>query len=115
MKANPGGNTTQINGRLDHQRGLRFIRNALEQASSFGTGVVGKLKKIRMAGKTGTAAWRKITWRTHGWYIGFWPARRPLFCLVVFVHQGDGSHQAAELAFAVARKVESAAKKCRLQ
>jgi cell division protein FtsI/penicillin-binding protein 2 len=100
----PGGPPTKIRGELTDSAALRYIRDAMEEASTFGTGYAQRLKKLHLAGKTGTSAWLKKEWKTHAWYIGFAPHRTPLVALVVFIYDGQGSKEAA----AVARKVMEA-------
>jgi len=101
---NPGGEPTKVRGELTDSAALRYIRDAMEEASTFGTGYAQRLKRLRLAGKTGTSAWLKKEWKTHAWYIGFAPYRTPLVALVVFIYDGQGSKEAA----AVARKVMEA-------
>ncbi len=112
-RAHPGGGPAPQRGVLPGSRALRFIRDAMEEASAFGTGSDQKLGRLRMAGKTGTAAWRKVEWRTHGWYMGFWPLRRPMLVIVVFVHKGFGSTEAAALARTVMTRVIETLPACR--
>jgi cell division protein FtsI/penicillin-binding protein 2 len=111
-ESDPGGPATSQRGVLADSQALRFLLDALEQASAFGTGAEGQLGRLAVAGKTGTAAWRNVSWRTHGWYMGVWPARRPLFALVVFVHKGFGSHEAAAAARAIVERVNQAWDAC---
>jgi cell division protein FtsI/penicillin-binding protein 2 len=110
--ANPQGGPTPVRGELKDIPTLRFIRDALEQASSYGTGRTQKLYELRLAGKTGTAAWDGVNWRTHAWYIGFAPCRHPLLSLVVFTYEGTGSKEAAALARKVIVTAYQAMKDC---
>jgi cell division protein FtsI/penicillin-binding protein 2 len=94
----PGEEKTPLRGELTDVAALRFVRDAMEEASAFGTGHAQRLSRLHLAGKTGTSAWVDKEWKTHAWYIGFAPARNPLVALVVFVHDGQGAKEAAALA-----------------
>ena len=85
-------------GFVGNSQALEFIRHAMVQASQFGTGSQQSLYELGLAGKTGTAQWKDVPWRTHGWYVGYWPMQRPAFAVVAFVFSGTGSHEAAGLA-----------------
>ncbi len=111
-KAAPGAGPTPQRGVVPGAEQLRYLRDSLEEASTFGTGALQHLRRLRMAGKTGTAAWRKVEWRTHGWYMGFWPMRDPQLALVVFVHKGFGSKEAAAVARTVLEHVTRALPAC---
>jgi penicillin-binding protein 2 len=109
----PAGSATPRRGLLSGAQQLRLLRAAMREASAFGTGAAAGLGRLGVAGKTGTAGWDLTPWRTHGWFVGFWPANRPELALVVFVHRGTGGGTAAPLAAAVVRAVESARRRCR--
>ncbi len=113
--ADPGQGPTPVRGELKDTAALRFIRDALEQVSIYGTGRTLRLYDLRLAGKTGTAAWGGVNWRTHAWYMGFAPDRRPLLSLVVFVHDGTGSKEAASLAKKIIVAAYQAMKACGVQ
>ena len=49
-------------------------------------------------GKTGTGGFMGPVTKTHGWFIGFAPAKRPEIAIVVFIHRGRGSEDAAPVA-----------------
>jgi len=107
-----GGASLPPRGVLGAPEALRFLRGAMEEASAFGTGSRARLGRLGLAGKTGTTAWQSVSWRTHAWYVGFWPAHRPAFALVVFVHEGQGADEAAGLAGRVVERVEQARAAC---
>jgi len=106
----PGGGPPR--GVAGDPEALRYLRAALEEASAFGTGSRARLGPLGLAGKTGTTAWEEVPWRTHAWYVGFWPARRPTHALVVFVHEGQGAEEAAGLAGRLVERVERARAAC---
>lgn len=110
--ADPGGAKTPQRGVIVDARALEFLRNGMQEASTFGTGAAQKLGRLGMAGKTGTSAWRKVEWRSHGWYMGFWPLRSPQLAVVTFVHQGIGSTEAAAVARMVLKKTLEAKTAC---
>lgn len=111
-RADPPGDRTPMRGELSNPAALRFIRDALEEGSTFGTGTAQRLRKLRLAGKTGTAAW-SVGYKTHAWYMGFAPFRNPLVVLVVFVHDGQGSKEGAAIARSVMEAVYPALEACR--
>ena len=110
-RKDPAGGEAPVRGELPDPAALRFIRDALEEGSTFGTGTAQKLRKLRLAGKTGTAAW-SVGYKTHAWYMGFAPFRRPRLVVVVFVHDGQGSKEGAAVARAVMEKVYAAMETC---
>lgn len=111
-RASPEAGPTPQRGVVPGAQQLRYLRDSLEEASTFGTGAVQHLRRLRMAGKTGTAAWQKVEWRTHGWYMGFSPMRDPQLALVVFVHKGFGSKEAAAVARTVMEKIVAVLPTC---
>ncbi len=111
-RADPSGGTAPIRGELSNPDALRFIRDALEEGSTFGTGTAQRLRKLRLAGKTGTAGW-SVGYKTHAWYMGFTPFRKPRLVLAVFVYEGQGSKEAAALARSVMERVYQALEECR--
>ena len=111
-RADPQGKATTVRGELQNPAALRFIRDALEEGSTFGTGTAQRLRKLRLAGKTGTAAW-SVGWKTHAWYMGFAPFRNPRVVLVVFVHDGQGSKEGAAVARSVMEMVHIAMEACK--
>jgi len=110
----PGGRRTRQRGVLEDARALRFLRDAMEEASTFGTGQAQRLRRLGLAGKTGTAAWPR-GWKTHAWYVGFAPCRAPRVALCVFVHEGMGSREAAALARKVMEAVYQEMRHCGLE
>jgi cell division protein FtsI/penicillin-binding protein 2 len=108
----PQGGPAPVRGELPNPDALRFIRDTLEEGSTFGTGTAQRLRKLRLAGKTGTAAW-SVGYKTHAWYMGFAPFRSPRVVLVVFVHDGQGSKEAAAVARSVMEKFYTAMEECR--
>jgi cell division protein FtsI/penicillin-binding protein 2 len=108
----PAGDVAPVRGELSDPAALRFIRDALEEGSTFGTGTAQRLRKLRLAGKTGTAAWT-VGYKTHAWYMGFAPFRDPRVVLVVFVYEGQGAKEAAAVARSVMENVYQALETCR--
>ena len=49
---------------------------------------------LQIAGKTGTAQTRG---KSHGWFIGFFPYKRPKYTICVFIENGGSSHEAVEV------------------
>lgn len=110
-REDPAGGPAPVRGELSDPAALRFIRNALEEGSTFGTGTAQRLRKLRLAGKTGTAAW-SVGYKTHAWYMGFAPFRDPRVVLVVFVYEGQGAKEAAAVARTLIEKVYDALETC---
>jgi cell division protein FtsI/penicillin-binding protein 2 len=52
---------------------------------------------MKIAGKTGTSLVEEGPWR-HGWFAGYAPAEKPRIALVVFLEQGHGPSDAANVA-----------------
>ncbi|MBN2497540.1 MAG: hypothetical protein JXR96_23305 [Deltaproteobacteria bacterium] len=114
-RAHPGDGPGGRRGVLEDAGALRFIRTALEEASTFGTGSGVRLARLGVAGKTGTAAWEKVSWRTHAWYMGYAPMRAPALALVVFVFDGQGSTDAAAAAREIVERGYAQWKACRAE
>jgi cell division protein FtsI/penicillin-binding protein 2 len=110
-RKDPAGKAAPVRGELSDPVALRFIRDAMEEGSTFGTGTAQRLRKLRLAGKTGTAAWT-VGYKTHAWYMGFAPFRNPRLVLVVFVYQGQGAKEAAAVARTLIEKVYEALETC---
>jgi cell division protein FtsI/penicillin-binding protein 2 len=66
----------------------------LEQSVEYGMAHAAYVDKIKIAGKTGTAASRSSA-RTHGFFAGYAPAEKPEVVLVVFLARGTGGDAAA--------------------
>jgi len=110
-RADPAGGPAPVRGELSDPEALRFIRDALEEGSTFGTGTAQQLRKLRLAGKTGTAAW-SVGYKTHAWYMGFAPFCKPQLVLVVFVYEGQGAKEAAAVARTLIENVYAALETC---
>ncbi len=96
-----------------HPNTLSFIREALLGVvnENRGTGRRARLKKIKVAGKTGTvqvigrkqaARWKKdeipYKYRDHAWFVGFAPFENPEIAVAVIIeHGGHGGSAAAPI------------------
>jgi penicillin-binding protein 2 len=100
--------------RLDVSRTtIAIVRRALREAVESGTGRAAKLKKVSVAGKTGTAqVFRHSAGidsdelpkeeRDHAWFVGYAPAEDPMIAFAVVVeHGGHGGTSAAPVARSV--------------
>jgi cell division protein FtsI/penicillin-binding protein 2 len=78
------------------------MREAMEQAVSWGTAKEGGVRGVRVAGKTGTAEFGPRfadgSHETHAWYSGFAPAGDPQIAVTVFLERGVGAINAAPVA-----------------
>ncbi|HAN30928.1 MAG TPA: penicillin-binding protein 2 [Myxococcales bacterium] len=90
---------------------LKAIHVGLKRVVESGTARKSQLKKVVMAGKTGTAEAAQrakpgtppdiVRWLKddHAWFVGFAPADKPRVVVAVFVeHGGHGGHVAAPIA-----------------
>jgi len=76
---------------------LAWVRYALEQTVSRGTGKAARLPGIRVAGKTGTA--QNPHGEDHAWFMAYAPAEDPAVAIVILVENaGSGSSEAAPVA-----------------
>ncbi|MBZ0273566.1 penicillin-binding protein 2 [bacterium] len=97
------------------ERNIRAVQDALAGVVNDwgGTGKRAKMKKVRVAGKTGTAQVRNMKARTHwsllpyeardhAWFVGYAPAEDPeLVVSVIAEHSGHGGVYAAPVVKAV--------------
>lgn len=69
-----------------------------------GTGKKAQIKKVKVAGKTGTA--ENPHGDDHAWFVGFAPAQKPKIAIVVFVENGgSGGKVAAPIAKKIMKTV----------
>ncbi len=87
------------------QSNYEVIRNALIDCVNTGTGQASKLKKVQVAGKTGSAEVSGYAKSTHGWFASFAPAHDPEIVVVVFA---EGAGHGGSVAAPVAKKIYQA-------
>jgi penicillin-binding protein 2 len=76
---------------------LAWIRYALEQTVSRGTGKAAQVPGVRVAGKTGTA--QNPHGEDHAWFMAYAPCEDPEVAVVILVENGgSGSSEAAPIA-----------------
>ena len=75
----------------------KTVLAGLRGSTDYGLGQNAKPERLTVAGKTGTASDPGTSY-THAWFAGFAPAEKPEIVVVVFVNQGRGSVEAAQLA-----------------
>ncbi len=76
-----------------------IVGKGLKAAVSFPDGtahVLYSVDGVKVAGKTGTAQ-SKPGMPAHGWFVGYFPAERPKYSVVVFLEYGKSSYYACEL------------------
>jgi peptidoglycan glycosyltransferase len=81
---------------------LAIMRQAMEDAVSWGSANLGAVPGINVGGKTGTAEFGERfadgSYETHAWFSGFAPAEAPQIAVTVFLERGVGATNAAPLA-----------------
>jgi penicillin-binding protein 2 len=75
----------------------------LEESVAYGMAHAANVDRMKIAGKTGTAASRESA-RTHGFFLGYAPAEKPEIAVVIYLEQGNGGDAAgvAQAVFAAA-------------
>jgi penicillin-binding protein 2 len=68
----------------------KTLRKGMELAARKGTCKEISIAGINGAGKTGTAENLRIPGKYHGWFIGYFPADKPKYGIVVFLEDGKG-------------------------
>ena len=77
----------------------QVVREGLEDSASFGMAGQASLGGIVVMGKTGTAEGIQSS-RTHGWFVGLAPAKKPKVAIAVYLPAGrgaDAAHVAGEI------------------
>jgi peptidoglycan glycosyltransferase len=78
--------------------------DGLEECVRSGTCRAAAVPGVRVAGKTGTAGMADGSGLTHAWFAGFAPADSPEVAIVVLLHRGTGTRDAAPLAGEILRQ-----------
>jgi cell division protein FtsI/penicillin-binding protein 2 len=81
----------------------RTVFAGLEASTDYGMARLAAVPDMKVAGKTGTSRSDQGAW-THAWFAGYAPADRPQIAVVVFLEQGTGPGDAAELAGEIFRE-----------
>ncbi len=87
------------------EKTINFLRKAMLGVvnESGGTGVLSRIKDIKVAGKTGTA--ENPHGEDHAWFVAFAPYDKPEICIVVMVENaGHGGNIAAPIAREIIKK-----------
>jgi cell division protein FtsI/penicillin-binding protein 2 len=77
----------------------QVVRAGLADSASFGMAGQASLGGVRVLGKTGTAE-GVVSSRTHGWFVGIAPAKKPRVVIAVYLPSGrgaDAAHVAGEI------------------
>jgi penicillin-binding protein 2 len=88
----------------DYENLVKTLRNVVEE----GTGRLGKLEKVSLAGKSGTAqVWENGEKRNVAWFIGFAPVERPSVAVAIAVQEraADDNYYGGKTAAPIARQV----------
>jgi cell division protein FtsI/penicillin-binding protein 2 len=75
---------------------MQAVERGLEDSVAYGMAHNAHVDGLSIAGKTGTASDHGQSW-THGWFVGFVPAKSPKVVVVVYLPRGNGA-DAAHLA-----------------
>ncbi len=78
------------------QSTLEAINAGMRKTITSGTGAVMAQLPVEVAGKTGTA--QVFGSRTHGWFTGFFPYKKPRFVICVFLENGGPGANASMMA-----------------
>jgi len=78
----------------------KTVLAGLREATDYGLAQNAKPERLTVAGKTGTAFDPGGKY-THAWFAGFAPAEKPEIVVIVFLNQGRGSVEAAQLAHCI--------------
>ncbi len=87
LAAHPGSDATHV------------VREGLEDSASFGMAGQASLGGVAVMGKTGTAEDSESA-RTHGWFVGLAPAKKPKVVIAVYFPGGrgtDAAHAAGDI------------------
>ena len=87
------------------EKTINFLRKAMLGVvnESGGTGVLSRIKDIKVAGKTGTT--ENPHGEDHAWFVAFAPYDKPEICIVVMVENaGHGGNIAAPIAREIIKK-----------
>ncbi len=77
---------------------LKIIKEGLREAVLRKSGTAHLLYNLSLgiAGKTGTA---QTSGKSHGWFVGFFPYRRPRYSICVFLENAGSSYRALKVAY----------------
>ncbi|MDP9267127.1 MAG: penicillin-binding transpeptidase domain-containing protein [Acidobacteriota bacterium] len=73
---------------------VRLVSEGMEHSVTYGMARAAHVDKVRIAGKTGTAA-QPGSAGTHGWFVALAPAEKPEVAVVVYLERGRGLDAAA--------------------
>lgn len=89
-KSLPGcGSTPKLN-----KKTLKLLRKGMEKSALSGTCRAIAKSGITGGGKTGTSTNERLPDKTHAWFIGYTPAKKPKYGVVVFLEDGRGQPDA---------------------
>jgi len=80
---------------------LNIVKNAMRQTITLGSAQYLDNLNVEVAGKTGTAQWRKDK-NNHAWFTGFAPFENPEIVITVLIEEGgEGSAVSVPLAYEI--------------
>ena len=88
----------EIKRKVEVNRSLAILKTGMLESVRYGTGKPSGIEGIDIFSKTGTGGFVGPVKKTHGWFVGFAPARMPEIAVLVFVYRGRGSEDAAPIA-----------------
>lgn len=77
---------------------FQAIRQGLLRAAQDGTARAAATDGVTLLAKTGTADSRVTAYKTHGWFLGAYPAENPRYRLLIFLKNAHGYLEPAQLA-----------------
>jgi cell division protein FtsI/penicillin-binding protein 2 len=85
-------------------KSLGILKEGLREACVRGTGIYANFKN-KVAGKTGTPK-HLNGWRTYAIFVGYYPYDDPRIGIIVFLKKGQGSKDAAPLAYKILKSLD---------
>ncbi len=100
---------SQQKQRIISKETAEYVKNTMIKVIEYGTGKKAKINNIKIAGKTGTARiFRDTTYSTQhyvNFFVGFFPAEKPKFLLLVMLENPQSSIYASETVVPIFRKI----------
>lgn len=86
-------------------KNLEIIKKSLRGVVSEETGTAHILERLglELSGKTGTAQTKT---KPHGWFVGFFPYKKPLYTICVFLENGGSSYEAVKVTYNFLKKLK---------
>jgi len=96
----------QYLGKLQDPR-FQGVRQGLLRAATEGTAKAAGNGKVEILAKTGTADSQVEAFKTHGWFLGAYPAENPRWALLIFMKNAHGYLEPSRLAGKIFERVQT--------